>query len=100
MKIIPTEAEKKITHIKDKISFSENILSRVVRLLKDEDQTVIGPKLKNIELEEKKLIDQDSNLTTLLIKSEELKKDVTEKSEALGIENAVIRKKLLEMLNG
>jgi hypothetical protein len=100
MKIIPTETEKKVINIKDKISFSENILSRVVRLLKDEDQTVIGPKLKNIEQEEKKLTEQESNLTTLLIKSEDLKKDVTEKSEALGIENTVIRKKLLEMLNG
>jgi hypothetical protein len=99
MKIVSMNSVKNI-EIQNKEMFVENILSRVSRLLKDEDKTIIGPKLKKIEEMEKELINKDLNLSNLLLKSDEIKKDTTEKIKSLKEENSVIRKKLLEMLNG
>jgi hypothetical protein len=100
MRIVIADPIKNGEHIQNKVTFTENILSRISRLLKDEDKTVIGPKLKRIEEIEKDLINKELNLSNLLIKSEEIKKDTIEKAESLKIENTVIRKKLLEMVNG
>lgn len=100
MRIVSADPTKNREHIQNKTTYTENVLSRITRLLKDEDKTIIGPKLKKIEEIEKGLISKELNLNSLLIKSEELKKDTQEKTEALKVENSVIRKKLLEMLNG
>ena len=49
MRIAIAHPIEKEEHIQNKTIFIENILSRIVRLLKDEDKTIVGPKLKKIE---------------------------------------------------
>jgi len=93
-------SEKSIDHIPNNSIFVDNILSRITRLLKDENQIVVGSKLKKLEELEKILINKDLELDNLLLKSKDIKKDIKEKSKELNLENVVIRKKLLEMLNG
>ena len=73
MRIVSTDPTKNREHIQNKTIFTENILSRISRILKDEDKTIIGPKLKKIEEIQKDLINKELNLNSLLIKYEERK---------------------------
>jgi hypothetical protein len=98
MKLVIRNNEASLENISNKQSYVENILTRIKNLLKEENQTIIGPKLKKIEEVEKELITNNSHFDNLLTKSVEIERDTKKKLELLCSENTVIRKKLIEML--
>ena len=98
MKIVLSKQENGLDHILNKTVYVENILSRVTNLLKDNDQAIIGPKLKKIEEMEIELLKSELSLSNLLDKSIEIEKETKKKLEEICSENIVIRKKLIEML--
>ena len=98
MKIGTSLKENPLDHIPNKMNYVENVLTRISNLLKDNDQTVIGPKLKKIEEVEIELLKDELRLNNLLDKSIVIENDTKKKLEALCSENVVIRKKLIEMI--
>jgi len=98
MKIGITNPENPLDHIPNKAIYVENILTRISNLLKDNDQTVIGPKLKKVEEMEIELLKDELSLNNLLAKSIIIESDTKKQLEALCSENIVIRKKLIEMI--
>ena len=98
MKIGTTTKENPLDHIPNKSHYVENILNRITNLLKDNDQTIIGPKLKKVEEMEIELLKDELNLNNLLDKSVVIEEETKKKLDGLISENIVIRKKLIEML--
>ena len=98
MKIGTTTKENPLDHIPNKSHYVENILNRITNLLKDNDQTIIGPKLKKVEEMEIELLKNELNLNKLLSKSIDIEKETKKKLEEICSENVVIRKKLIEMI--
>ena len=98
MKIGITNQENPLDHIPNKTNYVENVLVRIGNLLKDNDQTIIGPKLKKVEEMEIELLKNELNLNKLLSKSIDIEKETKKKLEEICSENVVIRKKLIEMI--
>lgn len=98
MKIIKTKPEKMLEHIQNRETFIDNVISRISSLIKTDSEILIGSKLEKAEFAEKNLINQELKYSSLLIKSEEIKKETENNLSSLKAENSVIRKKLLEML--
>jgi hypothetical protein len=98
MKIGTINQENKLDHIPNKVTYVENVLIRIGNLLKGDDQTIIGPKLKKVEEMEIELLKEELKLNTLLDKSIDIEKETKEKLGLLNSENIVIRKKLIEMI--
>ena len=74
MKIGISLKENSLDHIPNKTNYVENILTRISNLLKDNDQTVIGPKLKKIEEMEATLL-KDELILHVFVKSHPTKVD-------------------------